>query len=640
MCGIAGWIMPAARAPHERSLRPMLAAIAHRGPDGEGIASFVAAKSGERVALGHRRLAIIDPQGSSQPMVDARAGLALTFNGEIYNFRELRGALEKLGHAFERDSDTEVLLRAYQQWGPDAVGRLRGQFAFALWDGPRERLFLARDRFGEKPLFLYEAIGGLYFASEIKALLRAPAARPALDTAAMWDCIAYRYVPGPSTLFQGVRKLPPGSSAIWQRGRLQETRYWTPPDRHAWRGTPPGDPVGEFRARLEDTVRLEMVSDVPFGAFLSGGIDSSTIVALMCRFGTQVKTFSVGFAEDGYKYDELRHAAALAARLGTQHHELVVSHRELMQYLPQLVASRDAPVSEPSDIPIFLLAREASRTVKMVLTGEGSDELLGGYRKHVVENRLRFCAGLPKILRQGLLAPLAQALPARLREVKIALASLACADWRERYVRWFGAMNFAERRRLAQHLARPRGAAAASTVEGPPFDADPDTSALRRVLYYDQTSWLPDNLLERGDRMTMAASIEARVPFLEHQLAEFVATLPDSWRVKGRTTKRVLREAARTLLPGDILARPKIGFRVPVGEWLAGEMRDYLFEHLRGGASLTRAYYDGAVLDRLLDEHVSGRQAHDKLLWTLLNLEIWQRQHASGAPQERFACAA
>ena len=628
--------MPAGRAPHERALRPMLEAIVHRGPDGEGVCAFSAARGGERVVLGHRRLAIIDPNGSRQPMVDDAAGLALTFNGEIYNFRELRAQLEKHGHRFERDSDTEVLLRAYQQWGTECVQRLRGQFAFAMWDGPRERLFLARDRFGEKPLFLREAAGGLYFASEIKALLRAPAAAPEIDPAAIWECLSYRYVPGPRTLYKEIRKLPPASAALWENGRLRETRYWTPPDREPWRGPAPADPVGEFRARLEETVGLEMVSDVPFGAFLSGGIDSSTVVALMCGFGTRVKTFSVGFAEDGYQYNELHHAAALARHLGTEHHELVVSHRELMQYLPQLVASRDAPVSEPSDIPIFLLAREASRTVKMVLTGEGSDELLGGYRKHVVENRIGSFDAIPKALGQGLLAPLAQALPARLRELKIALSSLACGDWRERYVRWFGAQNFGERKRLA-----PRFSGNHLSVENPvQFDAHPRTSALRRVLYYDQTSWLPDNLLERGDRMTMAASIEARVPFLDHRLAEFVSTLPDEWRVKGGTTKRVLREAARALLPADILTRRKIGFRVPVGEWLKGEMRDYLVEHLRSGRSLTRAWYDAKVLDRIIDQHASGRQAHDKLLWTLLNLEVWQRGHAAGAPKEEFACAA
>jgi asparagine synthase (glutamine-hydrolysing) len=306
-----------------------------------------------------------------------------------------------------------------------------------------------------------------------------------------------------------------------------------------------------------------------------------------------------------------------------------------MQYLPQLVASRDAPVSEPSDIPIFLLAREASRTVKMVLTGEGSDELLGGYRKHMVENC--FAAEFPGIIRKGLLAPLAHALPARLREMKIALSSLACGDWRERYVRWFGAQDFAQRKQLAVGI---EGVSGEEGLQQRQFDADPATSALRRVLYYDQTSWLPDNLLERGDRMTMAASIEARVPFLDHKLAEFVSTLPDEWRVKGRTTKRVLREAARTLLPADILTRRKIGFRVPVGEWLAGEMREYLVEHLKSGASLTRAYYDPRVLDRLIDEHVSGRQAHDKLLWTLLNLEVWHRNQAADAPRERLACAA
>jgi asparagine synthase (glutamine-hydrolysing) len=583
MCGIAGWVAPSRGRENElldeAVLARMLDTLRHRGPDGAG--TFAAAAGGYQVALGHRRLAIIDPQGSPQPMRDVAAGLTLTFNGEIYNFRELRDTLQKAGYRFARDSDTEVLLRAYQHWGTSVVDHLRGQFAFAIWDARKERLFLARDRFGEKPLYLYERGGALFFASEIKALLRVPGVRSEVDLGSVQDYLCYRYVPGPRTLFQGVRKLPPATSAVWRGGRLHETRYWTPPDKFRRRNENDSpDSAREFLERLDEAVKLQMVSDVPFGAFLSGGLDSSVIVALMSRHCSKIKTFSVGFPDD--RYSELPYAAQIAKQFGTEHQELVVSHRDIMQKLPQLVAQRDAPVSEPSDIPIYMLACEASRSVKMVLTGEGGDEILGGYRKHTAESLGWWYRGLPASLRRGLVGPLARALPFRYRDLQIAVASLNIDDWRERYVRWFGALDLRERAELS--LLRVGGADAGD--DRPPFDAEPGNSALRRILYFDQTSWLPDNLLERCDRMTMAASIEARVPFLDYRLAEYVSALPDRMRVDGLRRKVVLREAAKTLIPPAIVKRPKVGFTVPVREWFAGEMRDYLLEHLRDRKSV------------------------------------------------------
>lgn len=604
------------------TLESMLQAIAHRGPDGQGTCAFVCSGNGHHVFLGHRRLAIIDPQGARQPMCDADAGLALTFNGEIYNFRELRKELASLGYVFRRDSDTEVLLRAYQHWGSDVVRHLRGMFAFAIWDTRNQRLFLARDRFGEKPLYLYEDASGLYFASEIKALLRIPGIRPAVDLQSVWDYLAYRYVPGPKTLFGGIRKLMPGTVAVWEGGKLKEERYWSAPDRslRPFQQQQPGA-VENFLSQLDEAVKLQMVSDVPFGAFLSGGLDSSTIVALMSRHNSAVKTFSVGFAEDSYS--ELGYAAEVAQHFGTEHHELIVTDRDLVDKLPRLVAFRDAPVSEPSDIPIYMLACEAARSVKMVLTGEGSDEILGGYPKHIAE---RFAQGyqvLPGYVRHRLIEPLAHALPYEFRRIKTTVTNLNIEDWRERYVRWFGALNRSERDRLS--VLRLNGT---PVGDAPPFDADPQSSPLRRILYFDQTSWLPDNLLERGDRMTMAASIEARVPFLDHKLAAFASSLPDHYRVRGMRSKWILREAGKRLLPERILTRPKVGFRVPVNRWFRGEMRDYLLDHLQSGSSMTRHYFDRPVLDRVLAEHIEGKQNHEKLLWSLLNLEIWHRQYA------------
>ncbi len=620
MCGIAGWIARPERGLDEDALAAMLQAITHRGPDDQGTVRFRSV-TGHEVFLGHRRLAIIDPEGARQPMCDSASGVALTFNGEIYNFRELRDELSACGYCFTRDSDTEVLLRAYEHWGGAVVDHLRGMFAFAIWDARNERLFLARDRFGEKPLFLHEDASGLYFASEIKALLRIPGFEVGVDLDAVWDYLAYRYVPGPKTLFRGIRKLLPGTVATWEAGKLTERRYWSAPDRSASAFTgPPPDAVAAFLQRLDEAVRLQMVSDVPFGAFLSGGLDSSTIVALMSRHNSSIRTFSVGFGEDGYS--ELAYAAEVAAHFGTRHHETVVGYRDVVEHLPRLVAFRDAPVSEPSDIPIYLLACEAARSVKMVLTGEGSDEILGGYPKHVAERFARGYQILPRFLRRRLIEPLAYALPYGCRRIKTAVTNLNIEDCSERYVRWFGALNRTERDRLS--VLRLNGAHVANA---PPFDTGPESSALRRILYFDQTSWLPDNLLERGDRMTMAASIESRVPFLDHELAAFVSTLPDDYRVRGWRTKWILREAGRRLIPERILRRPKVGFRVPVNQWFRGPMREYLLDHLQGGASMTRAYYDERALDQVLAEHFGGRQNHEKLLWSLLNLEIWHRQY-------------
>jgi asparagine synthase (glutamine-hydrolysing) len=622
MCGIAGWAAEHGSAHAEDTLERMLQAIAHRGPDGQGIWRSGRAGESRQAFLGHRRLAIIDPQGARQPMCDPACGLALTFNGEIYNFRELRAELERLGYRIARDSDTEVLLRAYQHWGAGALHRLRGMFAFAVWDARSERLFLARDRFGEKPLFLHEDGGTLYFASEIKALLRVPGIEARVDLGAVWDYLAYRYVPGPRTLFRGIRKLAPGTCATWERGALRETRYWSPPDRAPRpQREPRGDAVEEFLARLNEAVRVQMVSDVPFGAFLSGGLDSSSIVALMCRHGPPVRTFSAGFGEEAYS--ELQYAGEVARHLRTRHEEILVRHDDIVEQLPRLVEFRDAPVAEPSDIPIHMLSRAAARSVKMVLTGEGGDEILGGYPKHVAERFVPAYHALPALLRRGLIEPLAHALPYGYRRAKTAAANLGIVDWRERYVRWFGALDARERERLS--VLRMNGIARRDL---PQFDVEPGNSALRRILYFDQASWLPDNLLERGDRMTMAASIEARVPFLDHELAAFVSELPDDYRVRGLRGKWVLREAARRLLPERILTRPKIGFRVPVNEWFRGAMRELLLDHLDAAGSLTRCYYDARALRRVLAEHLAGRHNHEKLLWSLLNLEIWHRRYA------------
>jgi asparagine synthase (glutamine-hydrolysing) len=623
MCGIAGFVSAGdAEAFNDASLRRMAAAIAHRGPDDEGFYSATTRDGKSRVGLAHRRLSIIDLSSGHQPIGNETGTIQIVFNGEIYNFQGLRAELIASGHVFRTNSDTETIVHAYEQWGEQCLLRLRGMFAFALWDGARERLLLARDRYGKKPLYLCERNGALLFASEIKALLALPGFKSPVDHSVIAQYLQYRYVPAPRTLFAGIRKLMPGTYAVWERGRYSEHRYFSPDDGRALTtATTLADPVGEFLTRLDDAVRVRMISDVPFGAFLSGGIDSSAVVGLMSRHSTQpIKTYSVGFAEAAYS--ELDYARAIAGLFKTDHHELTVSQSQMMDHLPALIRYRDAPVAEPSDIPIYLLACEARRTVKMVLTGEGSDEFLGGYPKHVYERYAGRYQQLPALLRNGLIGPLARQLPFGFRRAKTLIANLNLHDWRQRMPRWFGALSPVECRAM---LREPPASPVADAEYQ--FDVAAGNSALRSILYFDQTSWLPDNLLERGDRMTMAASIEARMPFMDHELAAHVSALPDHWRVQRGTTKRILRLAMQRLLPKAILDRPKVGFRVPVNEWFRGSMRDYLHDHLAGPEARISSYFRPTVLQRLLDEHGSGRQNHEKLLWCLLNLEIWHREY-------------
>jgi asparagine synthase (glutamine-hydrolysing) len=617
MCGIAGFVIEGEAPDGEARLAAMADTIRHRGPDGSGYRLCQTQSVRYSIGLAHRRLAIIDLATGDQPMTHREAGVTLVYNGEIYNFAELRGELKAAGHRFRTASDAEVLLNAYIAWGPACVRRLRGMFAFALWDEKRGRLMLARDPFGKKPLYLYRDGQRLVFGSEIKALLAFGHIAARLDHASVSDYLVFRYVPGPHTLFAGIEKLPPGSYALWDESGFAIHKYYSPPYGDSPRNAPAiADPIREFGRVLDDAVRLRMVSDVPYGAFLSGGIDSSAIVALMSRHsGVPVKTFSIGFKEA--RYSELPYARLVARRFGTDHEEIVVSADDLMQHLPRLIWHSDGPVSEVSNIPIYLMSREAAKTVKMVLSGEGADELLGGYPKHSAERFVALYQNLvPSVMHDGIVAASVGALPYRFRRAKIAVAAMGLRDRAERTARWFGALTYAERDRL---LVRPQ----LRPLDPRPFCASDSRSTLERMLYFDQTSWLPDNLLERGDRMTMAASIEARMPFLDVMLADLMAQLPDRWRIRGFVRKCILRRFMAQTLPREILHRPKVGFRVPVNEWFRGPMRGFVRDHVGAASSLTRALCNMGAIERVLSEHESGRQNHEKLIWPLLNLELF-----------------
>ncbi|WP_353807073.1 asparagine synthase (glutamine-hydrolyzing) [Mesorhizobium sp.] len=629
MCGIAGWIGPRVENPQYRAAG-MSSALRHRGPDAEGTEFLDLNTGGNQLALVHRRLAIIDLNAdSNQPMHIDDGRLRIIFNGEIYNYIELRQELIGLGHHFRTRSDTEVLLRAYDQWHLSVFDRLSGMFAFALWDAQRHELILGRDPFGKKPLYLMESEKLLSFASEINALLSSQPNAQQLDLDAVHEYLRWRYVPGPRTLFKQIRKLTPGSYAVWSQGTVTETRYYTPPDQ-----TDLTEDIDDETAKrrflelLDHSVEIRMRSDAPFGAFLSGGLDSSAIVALMTKHSDKpIRTFSVGFSEPAYS--ELPFARRVADHFKTDHCELVIEADDLIDHLPKLIRHLGAPVSQSSDIPIYLMSARASQDVKMVLTGEGADEILGGYPKHRAESLAGIYRSLvPALLHNNVLAPLIRAMPGASAKFDTFARSAGERDFATRMISWFGAMTAREHGRLIGAPANCR-----NERNDFPFSSSAKASHLRRALFFDQTSWLPDNLLERGDRMMMAGSIEGRMPFLDRDLVAFVSKLPDRYKVGWRKGKLILRNSMANTLPEEILNRRKVGFKVPVAEWFRGSMRNYVDDHLCSSQSVIRSYLSAKHLDQIVSEHTSGAADHEKLIWALLNLEIFHREFELGAPQ-------
>ena len=619
MCGIFGWVVEAAKRQDRKTLVSLTDLMCHRGPDGSGYQLHETSDDRYQIGFGHRRLSIIDIGGGAQPMSSEDQRFTLIFNGEIYNYVELRQELLALGHRFRTNSDTEVLIEAYRAWQLDAVRRLRGMFGFALWDEDEQRLILARDAFGKKPLFLAELQGVLLFGSEIEPIVQFPGFSRVFDSEALGHYLLNRYVPGPSTFFRAVKKLQPGHYAVWQGGALKTKRYYTPP----FATTVPDvksfeDAIHLFESTFDEAVRIRMRSDAPFGAYLSGGVDSSAVVATMVRHCAEpVRTFSVGFREA--EYSELDHARVVAGKFGTSHNELVVEPNAFLEHWSTAVLRRGAPVSEASDVPIFMLSEVASRSVKMVLTGEGADELMGGYPKHRAEQWIDLYQWLmPKLLHERLIYPLARSLPYGMRRVKILALAAGERDLVNRMRVWFGGLSLSESEAM---LGRRLSATPPDLF---PYSSEIESS-LRRTLFFDQTSWLPDNLLERGDRMMMAGSIEGRMPFMDTVLAGVVARFPDEFLTGGKGGKTVLRAAMDKILPPEILRRKKVGFRVPVGEWFRGPYRAFLKAMLVSETSSVARLVSGLKLRRLVTEHLDGRQNHERVLWSLINLEMFLR---------------
>jgi len=614
MCGIVGILQTDGTPANADLLRPMMDAIVHRGPDDEGVF-----EDGP-VALGFRRLSIIDLACGHQPLTTADGRYTIVFNGEVYNYREVREVLQHdHGREFLTNSDTEVIVNAVAQWGEGALPRLNGMFAFAVWDTVERRLFLARDRLGKKPLHFVRTGNALIYASETKSLLAHPDVPRDVDTSRIPTFVTYRYLPGVETLFRGIEVLQPACSmTATPGGEVSLPRRWWD---YEFKGRAAQDAkeevlVEELRELLTDAVRLRMIADVPFGAFLSGGLDSSLIVALMSQLHPEpLKTFSIGF-DTGFS--ETNHARTVAQKFNTHHHELVVSSDDLMHAIPAALHARECPISEPSDIPIFLLSELARKKVTVVLSGEGSDEIFAGYPKYAFENRFGWMRSLPP----ALLATVARKLPARLRGPQLALECMSAPDKLESYACWFGAFGAAGR----EHLLAPQYSSTNvhQFSELALVGRDDFSSRVEEMLYLDTRHWLPANLLLRGDRMTMAHSLELRCPFMDYRLVEFAARrVPLRNKVRGSSGKHLLKKLAERYLPHDIVHRNKWGFKVPVSEWFRGPMAGVLRDTLFSPRALQRGYFQQSYLRHLVDDHTTARADHGKQLWILFQLELW-----------------
>ncbi len=640
MCGITGaaWTRPELRIEHA-TLKRMTDVIRHRGPDAEGFYTsdllahpYPGALAG--VALGHRRLSIIDVAGGQQPLANEDETVWVTFNGEIYNFHDLRRRLEGSGHQFRTSSDTETLVHLYEDEGVGFLEHIEGMFSLAIWDARHRQLVLARDRLGKKPLVYREEPGRLLFGSELKSLLEVPGVPRELDPAAIDEYLAYQYVPHPNTIFRGIRKLPPAHYAVYREGRLTIGSYWHP-DFSREVACPAAEYRDELRTLLTRAVEKRLQSEVPLGAFLSGGIDSSIIVALMQQLSRErVRTFSIGFPVA--EFDETSYARDVAKHLGTDHHEERVEP-DCMAILPKLLWHYDEPFADSSAIPTYYVSQMTRRHVTVALSGDGGDELFAGYQRyHAVRLASRFDR-LPATIRQAIAGDFWQRLPASpgqkslIRKFKRFTAGLAQPSER-RHFEWISIFGETQRGALYSDEFL------ATLPDSDPFDflrsafarvatRDPVTAA----CLVDLVTYLPCDLMTKVDIASMANSLECRCPFLDHHVVELAAAMPIHLKLRRGRGKRILLETFGSLLPRSLLSRPKMGFAVPLAHWFRHELRDFAREVLLDPGTLGRGYFRPAAVERLVNDHLEGVFDHGQRLWSLLVFELWQREWVDAA---------
>ncbi len=617
MCGICGVFNLQSGEPVSRDLiAQMTDLISHRGPDESGM------YLNGPVGLGSTRLSIIDLSNGHQPMSNETGDVWIVFNGEIWNYKALRKEFLEKGHRFRTNSDTETIIHAYEEYGVDCIAHLHGMFGLAIWDVTRRRLLLARDRVGKKPLYYTRVDGNLVFASEIKSLLCHPQVKRRADVQALADFLSVRYVPGPATLFANISKVLPGHLILFEDGEIKEHCYWDftfgKTEDH-----PVEDYIQGIRQHINRAVEERLMADVPLGAMLSGGVDSSIITGIMSQLMNEpVKTFAVGFDVPGYS--ELPYARLVAQHFGTEHHDLIVKCSDLSAYWPLLTWHRDEPVSEPSDIGVYLVSKLAKQYVKVVLSGEGGDELFAGYPKYIVDWLARYYQILPAPMRDQLISPLLERLPYNMRKLKMTARALS-QPAPERWMNWFGVFNG----QLKTNLLSASTKASVDNDSSQAFrrwlEKNPQRDDLSSMLYLDTKIWLPDNLLMKGDKMTMAASLESRIPLLDYKLIEFAASIPSHIKVKPFKTKYLLKRAYADFLPESILTRKKMGFNVPISNWFRGEQRNLITRLLLSERARSRGFLSNEFVASLLSDHLEGRTQYGNQLFILASLELWFR---------------
>ena len=628
MCGIAGRVNFQSGAPVAADVvGRMCDLIAHRGPDGHGV------YCDGPIGFGHRRLAIIDlSPGGAQPMRTPDDAVAITFNGEIYNYLDLKAELSGKGHVFRTSSDTETILAAYREWGTACVERLDGMFAFALWDRPRQRLFVARDRAGKKPFYYRLDRDGIVFASEPKAFLAEPGFVRQADLQSVSHYLSLQYVPSPRSAFTGVTKLPPAHTLVIENGRVSVQRYWTLS--YAYQPVITDDEALDgITTHLRDAVRKRLISDVPLGAFLSGGIDSGLVVSFMAELSPRVRTFSIGFAEQ--EYNELPAARLVAERYKTDHTEFVVQPHAV-ELLPQLVWHYGEPFGDSSALPTYVLSELTRKHVTVALNGDAGDESFAGYDRYVANEMARRADVVPRPLRQmvaGAVGLAGRRSNSRfVRRARRVLRRLAEQPPR-RYAAWMMAFDAELKGRLATPALMGTATEDSADILEKVFRESDALTTLERALNVDTLTYLPDDLLVKVDIATMAHGLEGRSPLLDHHVMEYAARLPARFKVRGGEKKFLLRALARQRLPPRLLTLPKKGFGVPIDHWFKRELREFAHDVLLGTAARQRGYYNTAFVERMLAEHASGADQWHEQLWTLLMLELWFQAFIDRAPE-------
>ena len=629
MCGINGIAFSprSGRQADEAKIVQMRDILHHRGPDGGGV--FV----DRNIGLGHRRLSIVDVAHGAQPMFNADRSCAIVYNGEVYNHSDHREELIANGYDFQNRSDTETILHLYEKHGRDCVEHLRGMFAFAIWNKSKRELFIARDRFGVKPLYyVHDSEGNLFFASEIKSLLEAGAVKPEINFNALPDQFANHGTSGDETLYEGVKRLMPGHTLVWKDGKIDIREFWDLSFEPKHEPHSDAEYIEEWRDLFRRSVELRLMADVPLGMFLSGGIDSSAIAAVMSTMVTEpIKTFSVGFRER--EANELEYARLVAQKFGTDHHEITITPKQFFDELPNLVWHEDEPTGFIASVPLYFVSKLAQQHVKVVLTGEGADETLAGYGRYAKTLQLlnygeKYESVTPSFLRDAVRGGVAT-LPASLNR-KLGRTFLSReSDIENLFFDNFGVFPKTMQKELFNRETRGKFENSNPYIRQNQWLEKSDAEdVLDKLLYADTKTYLHE-LLMKQDQMSMAASIESRVPFLDHKLVEFTARMPREMKLRGGTTKWILREAMKGILPAEILDRPKMGFPVPVGNWFRGEFKHIVDEYVLGSRALDRGIFDAGFVRSLVARHNAGEN-HDERIWSLVNFEIWQRRFIDG----------